>query len=355
VAIRFGHRHSRVCDALSAVLKSIRAIDRGESREQQVRRRLAGLVAAAWLIVTAGLSILVAAGAIDTQVIALNPGDVPPRTLAGGAGIIIVGLLLLLYLHRRRLYILYWIGGWGSFAGAMFAVSQGSNTTLNAVVYGLSQFLSITSGAFFVFAADSYSTRQRLRSTQLSLLFPVSLWFLLAPVALGSASVAAPGHLLAGIVLTVAGAAHLIVLRGTRLLGAAVVGVMLLLIGFTNVWMALTPRAEVLTEAFLLELALYFVLALGMQLHDVRGHDVRASERERPPRGGAGRASPDGTAAWRGAAGRIRANTVRRRASARSRPELRLRRGLGHGGDRLRRAEAGRRADVREQACGANA
>lgn len=34
--------------------------------------------------------------------------------LAAGAAAIITGLLLLLYLYRRRVYILWWTAGWGS-------------------------------------------------------------------------------------------------------------------------------------------------------------------------------------------------------------------------------------------------
>ena len=205
------------------------------------------------------------AGAPST-IFALDSAQVPPRSLAGGAAVIIVGLLVLLYLHRRQLHILYWIGGWGCFAASMFATTNRTADQIDAFVYGLSQFLSLASGLCFVFAADAYSARRRLRYTQLSILIPVAVWFLFAPIALGPSAAYVPGHLLAGTVLVIASAAHLLLLRDGTLLGAAVVGVMLLLTALTNLWVAVSPGADVLAEAFLMQLALYFVIALGMQL-----------------------------------------------------------------------------------------
>ena len=59
------------------------------------------------------------------------------------------------------------------------------------------------------------------------------------------------------------------ILRQSRLLGAAVVGAALLIAAATNVWMMLSPAARggpAVSDAFFLGLALYLVTALGMQL-----------------------------------------------------------------------------------------
>ena len=59
------------------------------------------------------------------------------------------------------------------------------------------------------------------------------------------------------------------ILRTSRLLGAAVVGAALLIAAATNVWMMLSPAARggpALSDAFFFGLALYLVTALGMQL-----------------------------------------------------------------------------------------
>lgn len=222
-------------------------------------------------MVAAGL--LVAAPAVTVersaalaQTIPLEAADVPPRTLAGGAAVIIVGLLVLLYLHRRRVYILYWIGGWSCFAAGMFALNGGNGRALTAFLYGVSQFMTIASSAFFVFAADAYRSHARLRARQLSFLLPVAVWCLAAPVVLGAGYVFVPGHILAGIVLAVAGGAHLLILRDARLLGAGVVGLTLTLISLTHFWVAASRRLDVFADAFLIQIALFFVIALGMQL-----------------------------------------------------------------------------------------
>jgi diguanylate cyclase (GGDEF)-like protein len=199
-------------------------------------------------------------------ILALDSGQVTPRSLAGGAAAIIVGLLLLLYLHRRQVHILYWIGAWGCFAASMFTGATRATGQLGAFVYGLSQFLGIASALFFLFAGDAYGPGRRLRHTQLLVLLPAAVWFLLAPVALGPAWVFGPGHLLMGLVLVVASAAHLLILRSARLLGAAMVGMMLLAVAFSDFWVALGPRGDVSDDLFLLQLALYFVIALGTQL-----------------------------------------------------------------------------------------
>ncbi len=205
--------------------------------------------------------------AVDTPgILALDSGQVTPRSLAGGAAAIIVGLLLLLYLHRRQRHILYWIGAWGCFAASMFTGATLASGQLEAFVYGLSQFLGIASGLFFLFAGDAYGPGSRLRHTQLIVLLPVAVWFLLAPVALGPEWVFAPGHLLMGLVLAAASGAHLVILRRARLLGSAMVGVMLMAVALSDFWVALGPRGDISADLFLLQLALYFVIALGTQL-----------------------------------------------------------------------------------------
>ena len=190
--------------------------------------------------------------------------------LAGGAAVIIIGLLALLYIYRRREYILYWIGGWACVALSMFAVDRSYDRALAAwTAYGASQFLSICHALCFVAAAESFRRRARFRRSHALILLPFAIWFLLSPIALGTRAVFVPGHLVTAVVLVIAGGAHLMILREARLLGAGVVGVMLLITALTNVWMTLEPArpsGQLLTGTFLVQLALYLVTALGMQL-----------------------------------------------------------------------------------------
>ncbi len=194
---------------------------------------------------------------------------VNPRVLLGAATLTVTGLLCLLYFYRRRLYILYWIAGWSLATAATFLVApEYSNRTLGFALYGISQFLGIMSALVFVISADAYRTRPRLRRGYGIVLLPVLIWFALAPIPLGPVAVYAPGHLLIAGGFVAAGVAHLALLRQTRLLGAAVVGTMMLAVAASNGWLALVvndPGAAVGRTAFV-NLALYLVTALGMQL-----------------------------------------------------------------------------------------
>jgi diguanylate cyclase (GGDEF)-like protein len=203
--------------------------------------------------------------------IAADPTEVSPRGLLGVGGLIVAALLFLLYFYRRRLYILYWSGGWLLAAFSMFlGTGRFPNVEWGRLAaYGFSQFLGILSALFFVVAADAYRSRPRLRRNYGLLLMPLLLWFTLAPVALGTKSVFAPGHVLIAGGFVAAGVAHLLLLRQARLLGAAVVGIMLLLIASTNIWMAVaipSPNDPAAGQTLILTLVLYLVTALGMQL-----------------------------------------------------------------------------------------
>jgi diguanylate cyclase (GGDEF)-like protein len=196
-------------------------------------------------------------------------GSVTDRAnLAGGAAVIIVALLSLLYLYRRRSYILYWVAGWGCLAVSLFMAGwRHGQPQLDSVTFGVSQLLSIFSALGFVLAADAYSVRARIRRTHGPLVIPLAIWFVLAPLALGIGAVLVPGHLVAAGALTFAAAAHLMILRDARLLGAGIVAVMLFLIALTNVWaVSAGAAAGLMPEPFLAQLALYLMTALGMQL-----------------------------------------------------------------------------------------
>jgi diguanylate cyclase (GGDEF)-like protein len=190
--------------------------------------------------------------------------------LAAGAALIITCLLLLLFLYRRRPYLVFWTAGWGSLAASLACVTRASAPTRwGAFMFGAAQLLALASALLFIAAADAYQTHPRLRRRHALLAVPLGIWFLLSPLALGPSAVRVPGYLLTATTLALAGAAHLVILRHTPLLGAGVVGTMLLLTGLSNVWMALAPEgsaAQVISDAFFVNFALYLVTALGMQL-----------------------------------------------------------------------------------------
>ncbi|HEX9369054.1 MAG TPA: hypothetical protein VF921_20660, partial [Vicinamibacterales bacterium] len=87
-----------------------------------------------------------------------------PHFLAGSAAMVIAVLLSLVYLYRRRLFILWWLGAWMLLAGSMMLVARPyGNPRLGWLAYGISQFLGVLSSLTFVVAADAYRQRPRLR------------------------------------------------------------------------------------------------------------------------------------------------------------------------------------------------
>jgi len=184
--------------------------------------------------------------------------------------LLVAALLCLLYFYRRRTYIVCWVGGWIVTSLSMLLASRPfASEKAHLTAYGISQFLAIVGGLGFVLAADAYRARLRVVRNYVLVLLPLFIWFALAPIALRAGAAFTPGHLLVAGTLTAAGLGHLSLLRQARMLGAVVVGAALIAIAGSHLWLMigaaeLSPHA--VTRQTFIELALYLVVALGMQL-----------------------------------------------------------------------------------------
>ena len=199
-----------------------------------------------------------------------NPAlsSVDPRTLGGIATLLVAALLCLLYVYRRRTYIVCWVAGWIVTAfSLLLAAHRFASEKIGYAAYGISQFLAIVGALGFVVAADAYRARPRVVRSYAMVLLPVFMWFALAPLALRRAGAFVPGHLLIAGALVAAGIGHLRILRQTRLLGALVVGVTFLVIAGSHVWVLFASRAsQDISRLTYIDVGLYLVAALGMQL-----------------------------------------------------------------------------------------
>ncbi len=199
-----------------------------------------------------------------------NPASVDARTLAGIATLFVAGLLSLLYIYRRRTYILCWVSGWTLTAvSLLLGAHQFSHGSATKSAYGISQFFAIVAALTFVVGADAYRSKLRLPKTYALVVLPLLIWFALAPIALDTWTVFAPGHLLIAGALGAAGIAHLSLLREARLLGAFVAGTAFLVMSGANVWLVLAApngMSYAVSRVMFLSLALDLVVALGMQL-----------------------------------------------------------------------------------------
>jgi diguanylate cyclase (GGDEF)-like protein len=207
---------------------------------------------------------------MDLQAVAATETSIDARTLGGITTLLVAGLLSLLYIYRRRTYIVCWVSAWTVSASSLFlaAYDFDSVRTGNAA-YGISQFLAIVGALVFVLGADAYRARLHLKRGYGFILLPLLIWFGLAPIPLGTAAVFGPGHLLLGGAFAAAGIAHLSLLRQARLLGAGIVGAAFLLIAAVNVWVVLVVASamdEAVSRMMFVTLALDLVAALGMQL-----------------------------------------------------------------------------------------
>jgi diguanylate cyclase (GGDEF)-like protein len=203
---------------------------------------------------------------------ALAPGStvINPHILAGFTAIVVGGMSLLAYFYRRRRFILWWMGAWFLLAASMLPVARSyRNPAIGGMAYGISQFLGVLSSLAFVVAADAYRQKPHLKRGYGLLLLPVAVYFIFLPVALGPGVVLSLGHLLIAGGMAAAAAAHLLLFRQARLVGATIVGIALLTLSGINVYMGTRigePGEQPMTPALVAMTVVILVGGLGQQL-----------------------------------------------------------------------------------------
>jgi diguanylate cyclase (GGDEF)-like protein len=237
----------------------------------------------AWLMVLAAVVVVTVASAapfasapaaqmIGSEHFGISPSptSINPRNLVGAGAFVVSGLLLLLFFYRRRLYILFWVNGWVLLGVSMLIAARSyGNQKTEWLAYGVSQFIGIMSAMMFVVSADAYPMKLRITRSYAYAIVPVFMWFALSPLVLDPSAVFVPGHVLTAGGLAAAGVTYLMMVRQVRMLGAAVVGVSLLVIAGSHVWIVLkvgAPNERGASSALFFSLIPYLITALGMQL-----------------------------------------------------------------------------------------
>ena len=160
-----------------------------------------------------GIMVAVSAPAALAEPVVFNP-----HVIAGSAALVIALLSLLVYLYRRRHFILWWVGAWALLTVSMFALSLTyGSAKLDAAAFGFSQFMGVLASLAFVVAADAYRQRPRLRRSYGLGLLPVAICLhpRFRPRWDGRV-VFGPGHLLIAGGMAAAALAHLLLLRCRR-------------------------------------------------------------------------------------------------------------------------------------------
>src|SRR4051812_48497802 len=201
-----------------------------------------------------------------------TPPSVPisPRRSAAFAAVIVAGLLILQYAHRRKPFILLWACGWLLIAPTMLLIARGYDSAMAAhFAVGLSQFLGICTATLFFWSADVYRHTRFIRPGRLRILIVVAVWFLIAPLAFGPAAVVTPGYVISAFVLAGAGAMYAAVLIERRMIGAGLVAFVLLGLAVSNLTTAtVVPRllatGQFTFDILVVHVVLYTFGALGI-------------------------------------------------------------------------------------------
>lgn len=193
-----------------------------------------------------------------------------PHLLAGSTALVVALLLLVVYFYRRRLFIVWGMSAWMLLGASMAIVSRSyGGKELDALAYGISQFLGLLSSLAFVVAADAYRQRPRFRREYGLVLLAVAIFLIFFPVASNSDSVRAVGHVLISGGMGTAAVAHFLLLRQVKLLGASIIGVAL--VGISGLHVLIGAIGDVgnpaaITPALLAMTVFFLVAGLGQQL-----------------------------------------------------------------------------------------
>jgi diguanylate cyclase (GGDEF)-like protein len=202
-----------------------------------------------------------------------------PRAAAAFGALVLATLLVGLFVYRRRPYILQWAMGWLLIAGSLVALAHDWTSLAGGrAMVGLSQLLNVCAAVVFVLSADSFRQRPRVSDRYFWLFVPLLLWFGLAPMALGVRSVLWPGYLLSTGMYATAAIAYILLLKRTRLIGAAGIGVSFMLIALIHAWLlydaASNPAAWNSRALVALVPASMFSVVAGLGMHVLVFEDI---------------------------------------------------------------------------------
>gem|GEM_PF-1139991 len=198
-------------------------------------------------------------------------GIADPTHLGMLGTMVVSALVTLLYVFRRRLYILQWVVAWASLTGSLTLSGRDHGTAvLDTLGFGLARALSLVAIAAIALSATTFKERRWPGRRYLLLFIPVLTWCVLSPLSLDPAQAVLPGYLIASALLVGGGLAYLGILQRTQLLGAGVIGVALLLAAVTQTWIGITLvrglAATVPSELIVVNGLLFLFAALGMHL-----------------------------------------------------------------------------------------
>lgn len=198
------------------------------------------------------------------------PAPVEPRLVAAAGALIVAGLLFLLYLNRRRAYVLFWILGWALIAASMIILGDEARFGPNVASFaGLYQTLNVSSAIAFAFSASAVggTLGWTMRHTLGALLLGV--WLALGTPVFGVVEALVPGYLVTSTALLAAALRYARIARREHFTGAGLIAVGFGIVAISNLWMLraialLSP--EIVLRLMGLNFVAYAIVTLGMHL-----------------------------------------------------------------------------------------
>jgi len=201
-----------------------------------------------------------------------TPMVIRPRVFAAYGALIAAATLTTLYVYRGRAFIVYWIGSWLLFAGALTLLARGyDDVRLGSVMIGLAQLLGVWSAGLTLLGAGAFPDDALRWNVPLKVSAASAVWFLASPFVLPLRLVLSTGFAASAILSVWAGVRYLRLAPPTRYVGVVVIGGGMLLLGASHVaaiGVALDQFGNDRTFDSLLgfDVMVYMFVALGMHV-----------------------------------------------------------------------------------------
>lgn len=198
------------------------------------------------------------------------PAPVEPRVVAAAGAAIVAGLLFLLYLNRRRAYVLFWILGWVLLAAGTAIAGDLTSIDENSRAFpGLVQALGVASALAFAISASTvrgtvgWTMRHTLGAALLAACVAAGT------PAFGLMSTLVPSYLVSATALGVAAVRYASIARREQFTGAGLIATGFAIVALSNLWMV-GPAGFVSPDTLLrlmgLNFVAYAIVTLGMHL-----------------------------------------------------------------------------------------
>ena len=192
-----------------------------------------------------------------------------PRELAGFFALFLAVVFLSLYCYRQRTFILQWGRGWLYLSAAMFvqaAMNPASPSRRSVAVSGM---FAIAAAFTLIKGVASLRAVVWNRRRHAVLTLACIVWYVLARLVISRSAAFAGSFAALAVLLSLASYEYIRLARDRRWFGAAAIGVMLAVVGSSNVVIAasvpaLVAESGLARNLLLANMACYAVVALGM-------------------------------------------------------------------------------------------